>query len=44
MTEVSAALISPEYKQVAAFAVLVVVMVLRPQGLLAKRGALAAAG
>jgi len=44
MTEVSAAIISPEYKQVAAFAVLVLVMVLRPQGLLAKRGALAAAG
>ncbi len=44
MTEVSAAVISPEYKQVAAFAVLVVVMMLRPQGLLAKRGALAAAG
>jgi branched-subunit amino acid ABC-type transport system permease component len=44
MTEISAAIISPEYKQVAAFAVLVLVMVLRPQGLLAKRGALAAAG
>jgi branched-subunit amino acid ABC-type transport system permease component len=44
MTEVSAALISPEYKQVAAFAALVLVMVLRPQGLLAKRGTLAAAG
>jgi branched-subunit amino acid ABC-type transport system permease component len=44
MTEVSAAIISPEYKQVTAFAVLVLVMVLRPQGLLAKRGALAAAG
>lgn len=44
MTELSAAVISPEYKQVAAFAVLVLVMVLRPQGLLAKRGALAAAG
>jgi branched-subunit amino acid ABC-type transport system permease component len=44
MTEVSAAIISPEYKQVAAFVVLVLVMVLRPQGLLAKRGALAAAG
>jgi branched-subunit amino acid ABC-type transport system permease component len=44
MTELSAAIISPEYKQVAAFAVLVLVMVLRPQGLLAKRGALAAAG
>src|ERR1035437_217616 len=44
MTELSAAVISPQYKQVAAFAVLVLVMVLRPQGLLAKRGALAAAG
>jgi branched-chain amino acid transport system permease protein/neutral amino acid transport system permease protein len=44
MTELSAAIISPEYKQVVAFAVLVLVMVLRPQGLLAKRGALAAAG
>jgi branched-chain amino acid transport system permease protein/neutral amino acid transport system permease protein len=44
MTEISAAVISPQYKQVAAFAVLVLVMILRPQGLLAKRGALAAAG
>jgi branched-chain amino acid transport system permease protein/neutral amino acid transport system permease protein len=44
MTELSAAIISPQYKQVAAFAVLVLVMILRPQGLLAKRGALAAAG
>jgi branched-subunit amino acid ABC-type transport system permease component len=44
ITELSAAVISPEYKQVAAFAVLVLVMVLRPQGLLAKRGTLAAAG
>ncbi len=44
MTELSAAVISPQYKQVIAFAVLVLVMVLRPQGLLAKRGALAAAG
>jgi branched-subunit amino acid ABC-type transport system permease component len=44
MTEISAAIISPEYKQVAAFVALVLVMVLRPQGLLAKRGALAAAG
>ncbi len=44
MTEISAAVISPEYKQVVAFAVLVLVMVLRPQGLLARRGALAAAG
>ncbi|HEY2595954.1 MAG TPA: branched-chain amino acid ABC transporter permease [Chloroflexota bacterium] len=44
MTEISAAVISPQYKQVAAFAALVLVMMLRPQGLLAKRGALAAAG
>ena len=44
MTEISAAAISPQYKQVAAFAVLVLVMILRPQGLLAKRGTLAAAG
>ncbi|MGH7723083.1 MAG: branched-chain amino acid ABC transporter permease [Candidatus Dormibacteria bacterium] len=43
-TEVSAAVISPEYKEVVAFAILVLVMVLRPQGLLAKRGAMAAAG
>ena len=44
MTELSAAVWSPDYKQVVAFAILVIVMVLRPQGLLAKRGALAAAG
>jgi branched-subunit amino acid ABC-type transport system permease component len=44
VTELSAAAIAPEYKQVVAFGILVVVMVLRPQGLLAKRGALAAAG
>lgn len=44
MTELSAAVISPQYKEVVAFAILVLVMVLRPQGLLAKRGALAAAG
>ncbi len=44
VTELSAAAIAPEYKEVVAFAILVVVMVLRPQGLLAKRGALAAAG
>ena len=44
VTELSAAAISPEYKEVVAFAILVVVMVLRPQGLLARRGALAAAG
>jgi branched-chain amino acid transport system permease protein/neutral amino acid transport system permease protein len=44
ITELSAAVWSPDYKQVVAFALLVVVMVLRPQGLLAKRGAAAAAG
>jgi branched-subunit amino acid ABC-type transport system permease component len=44
ITELSAAVWSPEYKEVVAFGVLVFVMVLRPQGLLAKRGALAAAG
>jgi branched-chain amino acid transport system permease protein/neutral amino acid transport system permease protein len=44
VTELSAAVISPDYKQVVAFGILVAVMVLRPQGLLAKRGALAAAG
>ena len=44
VTELSAAAWSPEYKQVVAFGILVLVMVLRPQGLLAKRGALAAAG
>ncbi len=44
ITEFSAAAWSPEYKEVVAFAVLVLVMVLRPQGLLAKRGAMAAAG
>jgi len=44
VTELSAAAIAPEYKQVVAFAILVLVMVLRPQGMLAKRGALAAAG
>jgi branched-chain amino acid transport system permease protein/neutral amino acid transport system permease protein len=44
VTELSAAAISPEYKQVVAFGILVLVMLLRPQGLLAKRGALAAAG
>ena len=44
ITEFSAAAWSPQYKEVVAFAVLVLVMVLRPQGLLAKRGALAAAG
>ena len=44
VTELSAAAWSPDYKQVVAFVILVAVMVLRPQGLLAKRGALAAAG
>ena len=44
VTELSAAVISPEYKEIIAFSILVLVMVLRPQGLLAKRGALAAAG
>jgi branched-chain amino acid transport system permease protein/neutral amino acid transport system permease protein len=44
VTELSAAAISPQYKEVVAFAILVLVMVLRPQGLLAKRGAMAAAG
>jgi len=44
MTELSAAAISPQFKEVVAFGILVVVMIFRPQGLLAKRGALAAAG
>jgi branched-subunit amino acid ABC-type transport system permease component len=44
VTELSAAAWSPDYKEVVAFAILVIVMALRPQGLLAKRGALAAAG
>jgi len=44
VTELSAAVWSPDYKQVVAFVILVLVMVLRPQGLLARRGALAAAG
>lgn len=44
VTELSASALSPEYKEVVAFGILVLVMVLRPQGLLAKRGALAAAG
>jgi branched-subunit amino acid ABC-type transport system permease component len=43
-TELSAAAFSPQYKEVVAFAILVLVMVLRPQGLLARRGAMAAAG
>src|SRR5207253_775692 len=44
ITELSAAVWAPDYKQVVAFGILVLVMLLRPQGLLAKRGALAAAG
>ncbi|TMC00704.1 MAG: branched-chain amino acid ABC transporter permease [Chloroflexi bacterium] len=44
ITELSAAAWAPEYKEVVAFGILVLVMVLRPQGLLSKRGALAAAG
>jgi branched-chain amino acid transport system permease protein/neutral amino acid transport system permease protein len=44
MTELSAATFSAEYKEVVAFGILVLVMVLRPQGLLAKVGALAPAG
>ena len=44
VTELSAAVISPEYKAVVAFAILVLVMVLRPQGLLSKIGAMSAAG
>jgi branched-subunit amino acid ABC-type transport system permease component len=44
VTELSAAAWAPEYKEVVAFGILVAVMVFRPQGLLAKRGALAAAG
>lgn len=44
ITELTAASWSAEYKEVVAFGILVLVMVLRPQGLLAKRGAMAAAG
>ena len=44
VTELSAAAWSPDYKEVVAFGILLAVMVLRPQGLLAKRGAMAAAG
>ncbi len=44
VTEMSAAVLSPEYKAVIAFVILVTVMVLRPQGLLAKFGAAASAG
>ncbi len=44
VTELSAAAWSANYKEVVAFGILVIVMVLRPQGLLAKRGAMAAAG
>ena len=44
ITELSAAVLSPQYKSVVAFAILVVVMILRPQGLLSKIGALGPAG
>jgi branched-subunit amino acid ABC-type transport system permease component len=44
VTELSAAVISPQYKEVVAFAILVAVMVLRPRGLLSRVGAMAAAG
>lgn len=44
VTEMSAAILSPEYKAVVAFVILVTVMVLRPRGLLAKFGAAASAG
>lgn len=44
MTELSAAALSPQYKEVIAFAVLVAVMIVRPQGLLSKIGALGSAG
>lgn len=44
VTELSAAAWSADYKEVVAFGLLVLVMVLRPQGLLARRGAMAAAG
>lgn len=43
MTELSAAALAPEYKEVVAFSILVMVMVLRPQGLLSKIGAMQAA-
>jgi branched-subunit amino acid ABC-type transport system permease component len=44
ITEMSAAALSPQYKEVVAFGILVLVMVLRPQGLLSKTGALGPAG
>ena len=44
ITELSAAALSPQYKSVVAFAILVLVMILRPQGLLSKIGALGPAG
>ena len=44
VTELSAAALSPQYKEVVAFAILVVVMILRPQGLLSRVGALGSAG
>jgi branched-subunit amino acid ABC-type transport system permease component len=43
ITELSAAALAPEYKEVVAFSILVLVMVLRPQGLLSKIGAMQAA-
>ncbi len=44
ITELSAAALAPEYKQVIAFSILILVMVLRPQGLLSKTGVMQAAG
>ncbi len=44
ITEMSAAALSPQYKEVVAFGILVLVMILRPQGLLSKIGALGPAG
>ena len=44
ITELSAAALSPEYKAVIAFGILVLVMIVRPQGLFSKTGALGAAG
>ena len=44
MTELSAAAISPQFKEVVAFVILLLVMIFRPQGLLARRGAMSAAG
>ena len=44
ITELSAAALSPEYKAVVAFGILVLVMIVRPQGLFSKTGALGAPG